>query len=450
MGLTVRPMEGLASRRSDRLLSGFRERLRKTSWSHKGRSALFEPVWSSACDVERLEALLLALYRAHLKVLALASEDPAPGGPEGDLARLLRRLRSYYVDWPSIGDLDGPLPVGGAGPDAARFLYGRPDIVMGVRGPQVVETNFDTAVSGYEKPDDVWVFSAELFEAGAHYVTRGRPLEELKRYFAEFAQGEERWVHWVMKGSAEARAQYDPIIRFLDRNEDGVRHRIHYAGDPVASLAREPPAYLHRACTIYTVNRERPRFAAMLERLSGVARGCTVPVGLSVLMSKLFLAWLSDPRSRPSTLSAEEVTAVTALVPWTRLLGQLDGADLERVRRDRGDFVVKKTDSHLGLDVFFGCAMTADAWSALLDEKQGRSLGEGGAPDLWLVQERVRPMEIRLVEHTEAGALERATGLSCCPYILGGRIRAMETWTTPFTPSREMLHAMDFVGHFIR
>jgi hypothetical protein len=446
--LAIQPLTGLAPRQSHQLLAGFRERFQRTSWSHLSRATLYEPVWSSAREVEQLETRLVALYRAHLKVLELALAEPPPQGPVGELVRLLRHVRAYYMDWPVIGEM-GQLPLS-QGEEARWLLYGRPDIVMGEQGPQLVETNFDTAVSGFEKPDDLWVSSAELFEPGEDFTRWGRPLQGLRRYFEDLSRGQECTVHWLMKDSEGARNQYDPLLQALEQESRGVHHRIHYAGAPVEPSPHPGPAWLHRACTIYTVNRSRAAFTATLEQLAPRVQGCTVPVGLSVLLSKLFLPWLSNPLTRPASLTPEEVEAVETLVPRTRLLRWLEGQEWEQVLHNHGDYVLKKTDSHLGKDVFFGCNLSAPEWKALLEQKRAAPELVQGVPDIWLVQERVRPREYHLIEHTDEGALERRTGLSCCRYLLGGRIRALETWITPFTPNHDMLHAMQFVGHFIR
>jgi hypothetical protein len=246
------------------------------------------------------------------------------------------------------------------------------------------------------------------------------------------------------------RQQVDPTLVLLNRDAAGVRHVIHYAGDPVTPPSGDVPAWLHRSCSIYSVNRDRERFSTMLAALRPGVRGCTVPLWLSVLDSKLFLAWLSDPEARPVSLSLEEREAVDSLVPWTRVLSLLEGEALERVRRDRGDFILKKSDSHQARDVYFGCNLRDDEWSALLEVRRREPSRMQGAANIWIVQERVRPREFSLLEYTDAGPVERRTGLSCCPYLLGGKLRGLETWVTPFTPDLSMIHHMQFVPHFIR
>ena len=54
--------------------------------------------------------------------------------------------------------------------------------------------------------------------------------------------------------------------------------------------------------------------------------------------SKLYLAWLSDPLTRPASLSAERKDAGRTLVPWTRVLPLLAPDDLDRLRRERGEY----------------------------------------------------------------------------------------------------------------
>ena len=100
--------------------------------------------------------------------------------------------------------------------------------------------------------------------------------------------------------------------------------------------------------------------------------------------------------------------------------------------------------------MFFGCNMPEHEWLALLQAKLGQPDVQGGTPNFWIVQERVRPKVYQLPEYTDAGLIERRTGLSCCPYILGGKIRALETWIMPFVPAMDMINKMHFVPHFIQ
>ncbi|XXY48493.1 hypothetical protein WME91_51670 [Sorangium sp. So ce269] len=438
-----------SSTEPSRLVSSFRERLRQTSWAAPATDTLWVPVESPAGAVQRLERQIVALYRAHVKVLSAALSEPLPSDPElGHLARSLRAVRAFYRGWPLLQDNerthpDAPLPVA---PES--FLYGRPDVVMGAEGPRVVETNFDTAVAGYEKPDAVWSICAELFELEGQLLRRGRPLAGLRDYFDELAGGQPRLIHWVR--TLAAAPECGPVLTFLNDNGRGIQHIAHYAGEPSPAFPASVPGYLHRACSLYTVNRFREQFTRTLRPLVPALRGCTVPLSLTALQSKLFLAWLSDPRTRPPTLTPDERDAVDALIPETRLLAQLRGAALDRVKRHRGDFILKRTDSHMGKHVVFGCNLGQGEWEGLLRELPDQPAEPGDAPPIWLVQERVRPREYTLLEYTEEGPVERRTGLSCSPYLFGGRLRGFETWSLPFTPDHQMLKDAHFIGHFIR
>lgn len=431
-----------------RLLPSYHERLRQTSWPELASKTLWGPLETPADAVERFERQLVALYRAHLKVLAVALAEPLSEHGLGPLARLLRSVRAFYRGWPLLDTNerthpDAPLPE-----HPESFLYGRPDVVMSTEGPRVVETNFDTAVAGYEKPDDLWTVCADLFELDEALLQRGRPLAGLRDYFTEFTRGEPHLIHWVR--TLAAAPECEPILAFLNQNPHGLRHLAHYAGEPSPAFSPTIPGYLHRACTLYTANRSREAFTRTLRPLVPTLAGCTVPLSLTVLQSKLFLAWLSDPQTRPDTLTEEERDAVDTLVPKTRLLGQLDAAALAQVRHHRGDFILKRTDSHLGQHVVFGCNLEQDAWDRLLVELPAEVAEPGNAPAIWLVQERVRPEEYTLLEYTERGPVERRTGLSCCPYLFGGRLRGLETWCLPLDPHHDMLKYMVFIGHFIR
>ncbi|NVJ22508.1 hypothetical protein HUW62_14905 [Myxococcus sp. AM011] len=433
------------------LLDAYRARLGRTAWARETPDTLVAPVWSSASSVARFEARLVALFRAHCKVLHALLVGTSQGGPWEEYVRLQRGGGAKSLDWPVLGEDVALEPSLLLSDEAARLLFGRPDIVLGADGPKVVETNFDTAIGGQERPDDIWRMAAELFTPSPDFLATGRPLAGMRDYFTELAEGSPCQVHWPMKNDDTVRGELAPLIATLNDNPHGVEHRVHYAGDPLAPLRTDVPSWLHRACSIYSVNRDRERFAVLLAHLVPVVRGCTVPLMLSLLESKLFMAWLSDSAARPATLTAEEHGAVDTLVPWTRVLTLLDGDARERVLRNRGDFILKKTDSHQAKDVFFGCNLSQDEWSSLL-ESRGRRSGDGGAApeELWILQERVRPREFHLLEYTDAGPVERRTGLSCCPYLMGGRLRGLETWVTPFTPSLEMIRRMHFVAHFIR
>ncbi|QSQ22664.1 hypothetical protein JY651_47465 [Pyxidicoccus parkwayensis] len=432
------------------VLDGFRERLAHMAWAHETPDTLMAPVWSAASSVAHFEKRLVALYRAHCKVLHALLMGDSRGGPWREYVKLQRVVAARSLDWPVLGEDAALEPEMLLTERATRFLFGRPDIVLGPDGPKVVETNFDTAVGGQERPDGMWTMAAELFSPPSEYLATGRPLAGMRDYFAEWAEGAPCQVHWIMKNDETVRRELAPLLATLNDNPHRVEHLIHYAGDALAPLRTDVPSWLHRACSIYSVNRDRERFTALLEHLAPVVKGCTVPVVLSLLESKLFLAWLSDKAARPATLTAEEHEAVDTLLPWTRVLTLLDGSERERVRRNRGDFILKKTDSHQARDVFFGCNLSEEEWSSLL-EARGREPAElNGASNIWVLQERVRPREFNLLEYTDAGPVERRTGLSCCPYLMGGRLRGLETWVTPATPNLKMIRHMQFVAHFIR
>jgi hypothetical protein len=432
------------------LLEDFRARLRRTRWGHETPDTLLAPVWSAASSLRRFEARLVALFRAHLKVLHALRVGVSPSSRWAQYARLLEAVRAYCLDWPALGHGEQLSPELLLSDQVTRLMFGRPDIILAQDGPRVVETNFDTAVGGYDRPNDMWEIAAELFTPPADCLVTGQPVDGLRQYFSELAGGAPCQVHWIMKNDEVIRRVLDAMLATLDQNPHGVKHFIHYAGDSVRLSRGDVPAYLHRACSIFTVNRDRERFSALLAQLAPVVRGSTVPVELSLLDSKLFLAWLSDPAARPTTLTAEEREAVEGLVPWTRVLSLLEGEELERVRRDRGDFILKKADSYQARDVYFGCNLRGDEWAALVEARLREPPQLAGASNIWIIQERVRPREFSLLEYTDVGPVERRTGLSCCPYVLGGRLRGLETWVTPFTPDLTMIHRMQFVAHFIR
>ncbi|WP_266160519.1 hypothetical protein [Dyella silvatica] len=426
------------------LLQNFRQRLQRTTWGHETPDTLMAPMYSAASSVARFEARLLALFRAHLKILHALQTKTMHGEVWDKYASLLDIVRAYRR-WPVL-DEGVPLPASELlSKDIARLLYGRPDIVLGEAGPMVVETNFDTAVGGYEKPDDLWVMAADLFSLPADVLATGRPLQGFAEYFAELADGQPCDLHWIMKNDEATRRELAPVLNYLNQQTAGVQHLIHYAGEPVPPPRRDRAAWLHRACSIYSVNRDRDNFAALLSALMPSMRDCTVPVWLSVLDSKLFLAWLSDPAARPASLSVEEREAVESLLPWTRVLSLLQGDELEQVQRNHADYILKKSDSHQAKEVYFGCNLSSQAWTDLLEQRRSQPAWMDGNAHIWVIQKRVRPRAYDLIEYTDAGPVQRHTGLSCCPYLLGGKLRGLETWVTPFTPDMSMIHRMHFI-----
>lgn len=450
MDLEINPLPARTPSHTGALLGEFRKRLAGTGWGHETPDTLLMPLFSPAASVTALGERLSALFRAHLRALHAMRTGRADSGPAKDYARLAGIVQRYYGDWPVIGP-------GTAGPlDAlladrtASLLYGRPDIVLTADGPKVVETNFDTAVAGFERPDDMWTIAADLFGVPAAYG--GRPLHGIRDYFAELAGPGGRLVRWIMRGGDQVRGRYDAVTAELNRNGDGVRHRVHYADDP---LPLPPgglePALLHRACSVFTMNRDRDRFAALLAALEPSTRGCTVPLDLSQLSSKLYLAWLSDPAARPDSLTDAERDAVRTLVPWTRVPALLGPDDMAKLRRDRDQHVLKKADSHQAREVHFGWTLDDREWTALLRRATAEPpVSADGTPSIWIVQERVRPRLRDLVEITDEGAVRRRTGLSCCPYLMGGKVRGLETWLTPETPDLDMIRRMHFAPHFVR
>jgi hypothetical protein len=159
--------------------------------------------------------------------------------------------------------------------------------------------------------------------------------------------------------------------------------------------------------------------------------------------SKLFLAWLSDPDARPASLTGPQRAAVEALVPWTRVLGALGRAALTRVLAQPAEYVLKKADSYQATEVHLGWNVPAGRWQHLTET----CLAD---PQPWIVQRRVRPKLYRLAEYTDDGVRIRETGLACCPYLMGGRLRGLETWITPPQPDLSMITRMQFVPHFLR
>lgn len=435
----IRPLPGADRVQPDRALGRFRELLAGTSWADQTPNTLFAPVYTDTESAGRFAESVRQLYLAHLVVLrALLAGGPFSAAGER-YAELAAPVRRFYLDWPALTDELTP-----SVPDRLALLFGRPDVVLAVDGPKTVETNFDTAAAGQERPDDMWEMAEAIFSPGPRFTKTGRPLQGMSDYFVEHAEGRPAEYHWIMKDDPVARREMAPLIGYLNRSQQLVRHTLHYPGDDLSGL--QPAVgqhYLHRSVSIFTVNKDRRRFAELLTALRAVAPTCTVPIGLSAIASKLFLAWLSDPAARPAQLSPPQQAAVEALVPWTRVLSLLGRAGLAPVLAEPSEYVLKKADSYQATEVHFGWKVPAEEWPSLLE----RCLDD---PQPWIVQRRVRPKLYRLAEYTDDGVVVRETGLACCPYLMGGRFRGLETWIMPPEPDLTMINRMQFVPHFIR
>lgn len=438
----VRPLPGADQLAPGPTLDRFRELLARTSWADETPSTLFAPVYTDADSAERFAEAVGQLYLAHLEVLrALVSGGPfSPAAAR--YAELAEPVRRFYLDWPVLGEDLAPADL--TAPDRLSQLFGRPDVVLAEDGPKAVETNFDTAAGGQERPDDMWELAADIFSPGAEYLRSGRPLQGTSDYFVEHAAGQPTEYHWIMTDDPVARREMTPLIEYLNRAQQLVRHTLHYPGDDPRLLRPTPGRHvLHRSVSIFTVNKDRQRFGELLAALRPIAGTCTVPVGLSAVSSKLFLAWLSDPEARPASLSEQQRAAVEALVPWTRVLGLLGQPALDQVAAQPAEYVLKKADSYQASEVHLGWNVPPEQWPQLIDT----CLAD---PQPWIVQRRVRPKLYRLPEYTDEGVVIRETGLACCPYLMGGRLRGLETWITPPEPDLSMITRMQFVPHFLR
>ncbi|HEX8304562.1 MAG TPA: hypothetical protein VF612_06780 [Jatrophihabitans sp.] len=441
----IRPLPTRAGGGPAEVLQQFRRLQAKLAWADQTPATLFAPVYTPWASAERFAEAMRQLYLAHVRLLR-ALHDRGPLTPAGRrYAEIAEMVRQYYLDWPVL--VDEPQRGGPDDAEPLRFLFGRPDVVLTDDGPKVVETNFDTYAAGQERPDDMWDIASELFEVEQEYRDFGRPLQGMTDYFLELAGEQPSDFHWIMPDTPATRRELAPLIDYLNRGPATARHLLHFAGDtgfgndPAEATGRI--GYLHRSCSIFTVNRDRERFAAMLAELAPLTPTCTVPLGFSVLASKLFLAWLSDPAARPAGLTITEQDAIDALLPWTRILGLLAEPTVNRVICLKDKYILKKADSHQGADVHFGCNIDPETWRSLVMACRADHVP-------WIVQERVHPTQFSLPEYTDDGVRTRQVGLSCCPYLMGGRLRGLETWITPATPVLSMLTRMQFVPHFIQ
>ncbi|MFI9274914.1 hypothetical protein ACIGXM_30025 [Kitasatospora sp. NPDC052896] len=443
----------------EELLGEFRERLARTGWAAEAPDSLLLPMVTSDRSLARFEALLRALFRAHLKVLRVVRAGGEATPASQRYAELAAHIRQRHLDWPVLGPDRRRLPDEWLlSESAADLLYGRPDVVIAGDGPKVVDTGFDTAVAGFERPDDLWTITAGLLRLPAGLG--GRPLDGLRDYFGELpgADGRSaghRSVHWVLRDDPKVRERFDALTSALNDNPDGVRHLAHYPGDRVPPLPPGAPGYLHRACSIHSVQQDRARFAELFSALAPRMVGCTVPLELSQLSSGLYSAWLSDPAARPAALTAGERQAVRLLLPWSRPVTLLDPADLTQLHSHRTEFVLKRADAPQSGELRFGRHHSAAEWAALLEEARAEPVGgsAGPPPTVWIVQQRVHARQFEITSAaggSPSGTAPRRAGLSCRPYLMGGRIRTMETWLTPGEPDPPRSAHRQFVAHYIR
>ncbi len=433
-------------------LSAYRQRLAQTSWAGQTADTLFGPVWTDYAELQEFERSLTALYTAMLKILLQEQQIRHGQHARHALAELFALVRRGN-HWPLLGSgTELPLSKMLAN-DTAQYLYGRPDIVLGEDGPKVVETNFDTGIGGFLRPDDIWQIAAAIFDLPADLLSYGSPLTGFAAYFRQRCGETASAIHWIMKDKPEIRQELEPALaRIQAASPAHLRHYLHYAGQPLAAASFDAASqhYLHRACSIYTVNSDAAAFGELLQQLWPKTQQETIPLALSLLDSKLLLAWLSDPRYRPDNLTLEEFSAIEDLIPWTRVLALLDSQQMTRVLAQQSDYVIKKTDSFQARDVHLGWTKSASEWQSLVSELRHRPSWDGHSTDIWIVQKRVRARPQRLIEYTDQGVQNRQIGASCCPYILGGKIRGLETWITPLNPDLSMIHKMQFIPHFIR
>ncbi|MFZ6875469.1 hypothetical protein ACO0LF_25670 [Undibacterium sp. Di27W] len=445
----LRTLPAIEGKAAQDLLRDFRAQLGKTVWGTQTPDTLLGPVESALPSLLEFETDLQTLYRALLKVLVLEREISHADAQAHRMSDLMAHVRRFN-HWPVMNEGILPSPEILLAEDATKFMFGRPDIVLSAEGPKVVETNFDTGIGGYLRPDDIWKIAAQLFILDDETLAFGSPLDGFAKYFSEVADKDAVDFHWIMKDKPEIRQEMDVALQRLNSKQDNVFHRMQYTGEVVPSLRKGRKHVRHRACSIYTVKTALEQFTSMLQALLPATQAETVPLALSVLDSKLMLAWISDPAYRPGNLSDAEIRAVDRLIPWTRVLAFLSGGELAEVRNNREEFVIKKTDSFQARDVHLGWNTTHADWNDLITELSARAAWDGSATDIWIVQRRVRPRAQALIEYTDQGVIERSTGVSCCPYMMGGKLRGLETWVTPFNPDFSMIHKMQFVPHFIR
>ncbi|MDH6114555.1 hypothetical protein P3T36_000955 [Kitasatospora sp. MAP12-15] len=127
------------------------------------------------------------------------------------------------------------------------------------------------------------------------------------------------------------------------------------------------------------------------------------PEATMLLTNKQTLAWLWEDIGQ---LPESEQEFVTAHIPWTARLDQVD--QLDQLDADRAGLVLKPADGFGGSGVVVGAAVDAEQWRAALSSARE----QGGH----LLQRRVRPDQLPMgFVHAPTGELADAE----VPYVLG-------------------------------
>ena len=244
------------------------------------------------------------------------------------------------------------------------------------------------------------------------------------------------WVEAVAPSRAKTLARnpsnaawlIDALLTAARRREKPLQIQIlHREGDPQLSELRALAAMLRergieaRTCTPADAALDgdphrvlyRHLFARSVDPASPLGRAFLDPEKHGMwnrvdgwLETKGLFAELSLGAARAGFLSDEERSAVSELVPWTRLLDDIDDAALG----DGDRYVLKKSHDYGGKSVVIGCEAGPTAFS------QALARARADAPGSWVAQELVDAPAIDRFLCSETGARRLSLHLDISTY----------------------------------
>lgn len=305
---------------------------------------------------------------------------------------------------------------------AAMDVMARPDVILSLGGPKVIELNVGGSFGGvveYQCLTRAWkeVFPDADWDAMSPVDPVGQRASFLEDAFRSSGARDLYMIGELAdhKGSS--------TLRYYDLELEAIRARglsmeLIGARD-VGGIARRNAAGSALAFANFSPAEWQGRGAQLGEIEQFVrAGGRLLPSMLSILMnSKAVLAYLSAGVG----LSAQDAGSVARYVPWTRIVSDRRdevSVPLDDVLQDRDALILKKSLSLRSADVVVGRYASQARW---------RSVAEQAARGGWIAQRRVEPVVLSTtVAERETGAV-KTCGMRCVisPIVFGGESRAI-------------------------